>query len=412
MLKPKTIQVYVPKSNIRKFVNQGKSEIITHLYPSLRYWVAGIVPDNNNPRSHEELRGKIPKAIRDTLEYEPTMFRLKNRGALIIADSSTWDQEREIYSFTLSNYLAEDGNGPPDHGLADGGTTDLVIQRFQTEIAQNNGFGSFKDMLKSNEPDLDFGTLAEAEIHLEVVVGISGNIDGICEARNTSQQVKQFSMADFKGEYDWLKEILEKQRYGKNIAYNEGEKNPVSILEVLRILNLFHPRYTNEAQPIESYARKGKMVEFLREEVIGFKRLKFIIPDILRLHDYVWSTYHKKSKVRSISQYKSKDKDERAFSPYTTPKPGSFSEFKITNKLDRGLLYPLLASLRSLTDLSSDEIGWKINPHEFWDEHSPMLFNELVEFWSKSYNRNPNVVGKSRSVYASLYNAARAVLLT
>src|SRR5262245_48421492 len=149
-----------------------------HVYTKARSWPPGKVSDNINPRSHGEdvLDSPVAQAIRKTLEEDPKNFVLMNRGILLLADSIEFSRDRLYVTFDGDSRL---------RGLADGGTTDAVIS-------------SVKDI-----PDA-------ASIHIEIIVGLNDpdRVAGLVEGRNTSRQVRQSSLVNAAGHFDWLKEAL------------------------------------------------------------------------------------------------------------------------------------------------------------------------------------------------------------
>jgi hypothetical protein len=119
------------------------------------------------------------------------------------------------------------------------------------------------------------------------------------QGRNTSRQVKSWTIADFKGSFDWIKDILDARdsEFRGMIGYEENAAASVNILEVLAILTLFHPMYDSKGKaPTIAYSSKGRMDQRLTDEnaAPGYRLLAPILKDILRLHDHVYSTFHEK----------------------------------------------------------------------------------------------------------------------
>src|SRR5262249_3058057 len=124
-------------------------------------------------------------------------------------------------------------------------------------------------------------------------------IERLVQGRNTSRQVKPWTIADFRGSFDWIKEILnaDESSFKGKIGYEENDRAAVNILEVLAILTLFHPMYDGKRKaPTIAYSSKGRMDKRLTDEnaAPGYKGLGSILTDILQLHDYVYANFHAK----------------------------------------------------------------------------------------------------------------------
>ena len=98
----KTIRFKLSKDFLRKLeIEPGV--LVYHLYPTLDVWLGRELPDDVNPRSHNEeaLRGPIPKAIGETLKETPKDFYLANRGATVLLESLTFNPDTQIVEMVL-----------------------------------------------------------------------------------------------------------------------------------------------------------------------------------------------------------------------------------------------------------------------------------------------------------------------
>mgnify|MGYP000227012834 CR=1 FL=1 len=124
----------------------------------------------------------------------------------------------------------------PIHGIVDGATTDAVIKDIQNDIAksllgENGQFSDLitQDLFSPTDENGELYQLAKARVHLEIISGIKDKsvIAKLSQGRNTSTQVKKETMAHFNGHFDWIKEILDKQKYGVNIGYEENADSDI-----------------------------------------------------------------------------------------------------------------------------------------------------------------------------------------
>jgi hypothetical protein len=405
----KLIRFSIDKEHYRRIeVEPGVT--ICHLYPTLSSWIGREAPDDVNPRSHEEgaLTGSVPRAIEQTIKDSPDDFYLANRGETILAESISFDPETQVVSIALTDHSGDSAR----HGVADGGTTDAIIAKVQREVAELCG-AEFRGLTVEQLPTF----LRNARVHLEVIVGLEDRdrIMRLVQGRNTSRQVKLWTIADFKGSFDWIKEILEADDSplkGK-VGYEENAAAPVNILEVLAILTLFHPMYDSKGKaPTIAYSSKGRMDQRLTDQQAapGYRMLAPILREILRLHDHVYSNFHAKYReaVPGGRLGRRGKNDDRVFpkNPRVLPLTGVTSQYVIPT----GVLYPLLASLRALIRFPKEgDAGgatWRIDPFEFFDRNGAELMENVISQLDVLQN-NPQTMGKTKTVYTALHDRVR-----
>jgi len=196
------------------------------------------------------------------------------------------------------------------------------------------------------------------------------------------------------------------------IGWEENSPAPVSVLDLISLATLFHPAYSagnrRRSAPTVAFSSKGTADKrFLDEDMApGYKELTPVLEDIIRLHDHIYvnfePTYEKynlevNGKSSKLALRRGIDQRETAM-----PLTGAISSYRV----DKGLIYPLLAAHRCLLKYTSGGVAkWKTSPTEFFDEFGPDLVGRLFDEYMK-LGRNPASVGKDRSVYESLYEKA------
>jgi hypothetical protein len=149
-----------------------------------------MLPDDINPRSHEDVSGRIPQAIERSLLENPTDFHLLNRGELILAQTCRYDNHNKTLEITIESR--------EDRGLADGATTDRVIAQAEDEASRRNSPYS---------PEQVADSLGKAFVHIEVIAGnVREKLVRLAGARNASNQVKEFALENLGGGFDWLEQ--------------------------------------------------------------------------------------------------------------------------------------------------------------------------------------------------------------
>lgn len=378
-----------------------------YLYVRLDQWPARKIGDSPNPRSHDSidcLKTPVAHAMHETLTERPESFFAINRGITILADDCKI--ENGIATITIKG---------ENQGICDGATTDSAISKAQLLLRQKI---EKNEQLPENEREEIRNHLENGKVRVEVIVGATDHdfIGWVVEGRNRSVQVKQFSLADFRGAFDWIKDILEApdSKFKGKISYDENAEG-YPILNILALLTLFHREWDEESgevrAPTIAYASKGKLSERLMNSALaeGYKSLAPILPSILELHDFAYANFNRfydaahqdratKLGRRAGFQSRAKATDEKLVLPLT----GTKSEYEIEN----GILFPFLASLRALIRYSKDgEAKWKKSPHNFLEENGARLVKHLIG-QLESVGNSPNALGKEKMAYIALHREA------
>jgi len=400
-----TIRVAFPidKECIRRFAlkDEGKDIVIYHLYPMLADWQGRKLPDEVNPRSHDEeaLKSSLARSIETTLLESPEDFFLANRGATILAEELRYDPDKGIVELSMTDPLLQ--------GVADGATTDAVLAKVQRDIQA----GTAKR--ESDGEAVSFNNLRRGRIHLEVIVGLSSKerIDSMVLGRNTSRQVKPWSMSDFRGTFDWISEILEAptSQFTGKIGYEENAGKQLTVLDVLSLLTLFHSEYDEKRKaPTVAYSSKGRMDARLNDSTlqVGYMALAPLLKDILNLHDCVYAGFENAYKEARNGKAKLGKRQGIEQKVHHLPLTG----VEVNYVIPSGLIFPLLASLRALVGYDKGgKAYWKADPARFFEKYGGELVATLIEHL-EMFGGNPNTAGKKKPVYTALHDRARLLL--
>lgn len=398
-------RIPVSQECVRSFRDPHLADVTTiHALVKVRDLPNGKIPDKINPRSHDKIKmtSRIPEAIQDALVDTPELFHLLNRGCLIIAKKAWYDNQSKTLHFIIES---ED-----EHGMVDGATTDRVLAFMKTEASK----ADFTTLKEDEIPE----HFKESYIHLEVIAGDIGQDLRIklADARNTSEQVKEFSLEDLGGGFDWLKDIIESSPLRGKIRYRENEPMPVDIRIVLALLTLFHPEWLKiNRDPVIAYTGKGGVLDLYTDKdpkspwPTGYKKLEPVVLDILKLYEYVHVGFlnaYKKAyeedciRAPKLGRRKEVHYIEDAKKAKELPLTGAKTQYVIPD----GWLYPLLASLRVLLDWPKSgrgDVKWIRDPFKFFDDIGAELVAILIEAAEDSA-RNPNATGKSRRLWGEL----------
>lgn len=336
-----------------------------------------------NPRK-QNLKGKVGKKITSSLVTGHN-FHLLNRGILLSAASVTFNNYDNLVSVTFED--------PELHGDVDGGHTLKVILENQNELDRGQQF-----------------------VKLEILTGVEGFFEDLAEARNTSAQVKDESIANLKDYYEMIKDTLKDEPYAKRINYMENDEGDIEVTDLLAIMNLFNiDRYKGMDEcPVNSYSSKKKCSDLYITE---YEKMTFgdsdesdnpyckmlpILVDFFKLYDKLESnidSYYRK-KV-PLGKY-------GATSGVTVAKEGKnfetqFYENAIKYSTPKGFLYPILGAFRALVEEGTDgKYKWKKNPYDVMDKIGPELVTATIER-SRWNGNNPNKTGKDITFWPTLY---------
>lgn len=390
---PHVFRFRVPQELVRSLVDPHDPEIsIHHIYIPIAEFKREMLPDDINPRSHEEPSGRIPQAIERSLLESPTDFHLLNRGELILAQSCRYDNHNKTLEITI--HSKEDG------GLADGATTDRVIaQAEQAALRRNSPFTA-----EQVEDSLN-----KAYVHIEVISGnVREKLVRLAGARNASNQVKEFALENLGGGFDWLKTLIEKSPLAGRVRYRENDPEEVDIRTVLALLTMFHPKWAEESRdPIIAYTSKGGILKYFRdpEWLPGYKALSPVVVEVLRLYDFVHENFEPQYEAynREVNESGSKfgrrrEVTYRGGSPFKLPLTGGTTKYLVPD----GWLYPVLGSMRMLLKFPSGKpTKWVTDPFDYFTQHGSELVGIVVE-QSQALGYNPQAVGKSRPLWSNL----------
>jgi len=393
----------IDKECLRKFTihDDGREVTIYHLYPRLSDWLGRKLPDDVNPRSHDEeaLKSTVARGIETTILESPEDFYLANRGATILAQDLRFDPTKGVVEITVTDASLQ--------GIADGATTDAVLAKVQRDIAAGT---ATSDALPEG---VTMDTLKRGRIHLEVIVGLTNKdrIDAMVLGRNTSRQVKPWSMSDFRGSFDWIENILENPASGfaGKVGFEENAGKPTTILDVLSVLTLFHREFDEKRKaPTVAYSSKGRMDARLNDPKLqpGYMALAPILAEILSLHDYLYASFEDAYRQAKDGKAKLGKRAGIENKPHKLHLTGAEVNYVIPS----GLIFPLLAALRALVGYkATGEAYWKTSPTQFFEKYGAELVGTLIEQLDM-LGGNPQTAGKKKPVYTALHDRARLLL--
>lgn len=338
------------------------------------------IPMATNPRD-QNVNTSVAKAIRESLESNDTYFHLKNRGIVLSADTVNYNNQKEEVTITFTDDSI--------HGNVDGGHTYKIICESK-------------------------GSVIDQFVQFEVMTGVGDIIGQLAEARNTSVQVDQKSMAELLKKFGPVKEALEGMPFFNRISFKQNQieqdeetgKNlkMIDAREVVAIINMFYVnKYTRSNHPTQAYSSKEMMLKMYLQDPDEYKKYVNIVPDIFDLYDAV-ETEFADSYNNGGGRY-----GRKKYSGYKDGKIVTKSKFTMNDMVYRipdGLVYPVVAAFRSMVDFNSitEKYEWVngLSPIEVWSRCKDELTSKLMNFAS-AVGDNPNTVGKDANVWDLAY---------
>ena len=383
----------VPPDSVRSFKDPHHPKIrIVHAIVNVTS-LPDNIPLDPDPRTPKP-KGPVAKRIVRSLRQNDGRFHLLNRGICISARSCELD--------TRQNILKLDIPDEEMYGILDGGHTYAAINAVVT---------SFKGAFDGGENGQSSFLLTQQYVHLEILVGVEDYLDEIAEARNYSVQLKAWTLAGYRDEFDWFLECIGDD-FKKNIRISENDQEPVGILDLIQVMTAINP---GVAGPSDSYRIAGKCLEYFIDDVdrYEFKKLKPVCRDIVKLYDYIrfrwkdsYNTEDESGKHGRLGAKKAvteRRRNRTAMSSYY------FLEDSVVTgeyPIEKGLALPLISGFRALLEERDGVRHWQTNPFEFFDRHGTKLVR-LIMTANDSSGGNPNQVGRDAQIYSTMFSEVR-----
>lgn len=352
-----------------------------------------------NPRE-QNLKSKPAKEMKLTLNGDVRdIFHLLNRGISISAlDCSVKNiKDKKEVTIILSN--------PNEHGVFDGGHSLKVLM----------------DALDRSK------ILGLKHVMLEVFTGVEDILYDLARSRNTSTQVKEKSLANLEGKFDFVKDALSNECFFNNISWVENDEGDISINYILQILTAFNKNLDHKSMP-RTYSGAGSCeTSFIREynnhndknekenaKLINnvYYKLTPLYSDIFKFVDHILvslpAIYNKNGyesergnfgKLRGIT-----------YNPDFFPLLFTPNNKRTSYKIPNALFFPVLAAMRQL--YKENENGmyeWIVDPITVFDAISEKLVTKVMGYYFEK-NGYVNEMGKSLGLWIDTFELVNAYL--
>jgi hypothetical protein len=332
--------------------------------------VNNLVPGNANVRKPRESSKPYKKMI-ETVEKSPRSFHVKNRGITFICAKFEMPANADG-TRTLNVHLEKDDdvdlldaevNDARKVGIGDGGHTFAVISDTMSRIE------SLKAIDGWTEPyvRVRFMTSKAAYVSPEEMV----------EALNTSTQVKEHTMDEYRNEFQPLKDIFSNSRFDiKNISFRENDPGTWDIRDILQRLGCFLKDKATLGPQL--YKSKGKALKMYIDTKTRpeFLALADVMVDVAFLPEYIESQFSSKEHMKTRNRFGGLGVVEKLKEEYTYPGLGH----KTRHRLDLAASLPLAGAFRELlqVDPKTGRLAWVVSWEEAFKRTADDLYKALT----------------------------------
>jgi len=388
----RTIEVFSRDNDHCKRLKDPTTANLYHLEAFLPFTEAvKLEKGNANLRPPSELKKPFQDMIA-SVEDDPASFHKKNRGITYLCDKFEFDNAKKrlqvnVPALQPSTNGADINEDEPRFGIADGGHTYEVIRQTVDRLNE------LKELDGWTEPFVRVHFLAGEAV-------VSGEIDQIVEALNTSSQVQQYTLDEYQNKFDKLKTALSDAGFDISlIAFRENEDKEWDIREIVQRMACFLKDRWKFTQPTSMYRSKGKALDLFTNDATGpeFEKLYGVIRDVITLPEFVQSQFSRGSATQG-----KRFGGLRAVKTLKKPQTRPGTDYPTDHLMDLGASLPIAAAFRELLELKGDKYVWKVQPAAIFNTCGEELYKVLA---SKSRTaKSVNSLGSDTELWTQAVN--------
>jgi hypothetical protein len=384
-----TALLHIPSKNIKRLDDPHDEDRFAYECQVPLTEVSKLVIGSANPRK-QDLEKPLSQQIRRTLQTEPDVFHLRNRGIWIAAKAAEYDNQKQILTLECPQGTEE------RYGIVDGGHTWAIIDEF----------------LKS-PPTPEAAPTKTAYVMLHIRVGVEDEIEEMAVSLNRSSQLKEYALDDFKGEFNEIKSILKEEPFAESIGYTENEFKEYDVLDLIQRLSLFcvglYPN-RGDSHPVIAYASKAKCLQQFVKNKSHYLALRPIMAECFRLVDKVEVLLPRVSGSERFGGFNfatKRKKPRLAPSLVKAPSLTGTEDWKSSCDISEAVLFPLSAALRVLVRAKADGtvLGWRQDPAKFFSANGRELFEQVRKYYDDS-GKSITALGKNSEFWTKLHHVA------
>ncbi|MGC2743368.1 MAG: AIPR family protein [Candidatus Angelobacter sp.] len=329
-----------------------------------------LVSGNANVRAPKE-SSKPFKSMIESVEKNPQAFHIKNRGITFICEG--FDISQAPTGVRNLNIILEK-NGEEDYinpeisdarkvGIADGGHTFAVIDNTMRRI----------DELKA----IEGWTEPFVRVRFITTKGTHVVPEEMVEALNTSTQVKEHTMDEYRNEFQPLKDILTRSGFDiKHISFRENDAGTWDVREILQRLGCFLKDKQNLGPQLYKSKQKALKLYIDPKTREDFLALSDVMLDITFLPEYIEAQFSSKENMKSRNRFGGL----RVVKPLKEDHTYPGINLKTRHRLDLAATLPLAGAFRELlqTDPNTGKQLWIVDWKEAFKRTADELYRTLT----------------------------------
>lgn len=364
----RTIEVFPRDNDHCKRLKDPSASNLYHLEAYLPFTEAVKLDKGNaNVRPPSE-RKKPFEDMLDTVENDPASFHRKNRGITYLCDKFEYDNARRRLVLSvpiLETSETAEPNGEDDarFGIADRGHTYEVIRRTVDRINE------LREIEKWTEPYVRVHFLAGETV-------VTGELEQIVEALNTSSQVQQYTLDEYQNKFEGIKAALSASGFDVSlVAFRENEEKEWDIREIIQRMACFLKDRWKFIQPTSMYKSKGRALDLFTNDATRpeFEKLYGVIRDVVTLPEFIQSEFSQGNIIKG-----KRFGGLRAVKSLKRPYKRPGTEYVTEHKMDLAASLPIAAAFRELLELRGDRYQWKVDPAEVFRKTGEELYKVLA----------------------------------
>lgn len=362
-----TTRVKVTDPNDR-IIQDPELESVRYLDTILTFAEADkLITGNANVRLPADNAPQIKKMMA-TVHDAPQLFHLRNRGIVYHC------QDAKIKDGVLTIVTPDLGRkDKKKYGILDGGHTRKTIEIVMRDIEAWQAKSGW--------------TMPRVRVRFYINVPTEA-LPSVAESLNTSRQVKDNSLANYRNEFDWYKRVLQESGWKLDtIAFMEGESRDWTILTINKRASLFVKDLLGTKSPLTVYKSAGRALQMYLNNKDEYKKLGPVLADVVALPEFIQSQFSDMD-LFPVPERK-RGRPTRTFWK-NAPKGKSRANIPWVTKhvLDEGLLLPMAAAFREALVLNrNNEYRWSVKPEKLFAAVGPQLFEVMETFVAGSKGR-------------------------
>lgn len=387
------------------------------------------LPLDANARVPNVIKNPTCRELRETLLTRPELFQIFNGGIVCTATAVEVRQEGNEQWVDVAfdqEQLQGVVNGGHTYGTllhvihdhsiyAEGQPLKTVLAK-KDKVADNPNLAPLlEDEEKLAERIAKARERALVQVELVAPVADAELLAQIARARNLSQSVDQTALQNLAGKYELMKRVLGEaptpfgQPFIDRVVWKTNQEVPEGSTEVpvkllIHLLALMNARQYKPGVKVanEVYTRSGVIVrefgEAEGEDSAFYDKLTALLPDFIRLYDYIYQTLPETNPSFPWADGKPATDRKRRKTAFTTP----FLAKACSSKVSAAFVWPIFSAFRLLLEEAEDGgLRFKTNPIELFEQKKAEL-SSTIQTAFENQGRVVQMVGKATDSWIRL----------